>query len=110
MTEEAVSQVLDELLHEHVIDTTSKETARVLLWALHGENDTDKIAQKTKLPRDSFVRPIVKRLRESGLWDKGLMLEEGPLEITFVLAILCAEGKIRAVPQTCDDPSPTPTL
>ncbi len=96
MTNEEIEQALATLLQERYLLADSKETARVLLWALHGETDTDKIARNTKLPRDSFVRPIVKRLRESGLWNKGLTLDEGPLEVTFVLALLCAEGKIRS--------------
>lgn len=107
IAQEDIKRTLDELLQEHYIGADSKETARVLLWALSGETDADTIASLTKLPRDSFVRPIVKRLRESGLWDKGLILEEGPLEITLLLALLCAEGKIRAVPgQPQKEPEP----
>jgi hypothetical protein len=106
-----VEKNLASMLADGLFEPKYRDTAKLLLYAIQfGCKNIDKLAERSGLPRDRFVRPRARRLRESGVWSEdGLVYFEtidGPPEhtnIEFVLHVMCAEGLIRCVGR---DPAP----
>lgn len=104
---------VEALVQGGLVDAQDRDTAVLCLCALYfGCKNIDKLADRTGLSRDKFVRPRAKRMRDSGLWnaDGTVSFEsaDGPDEdgaIEFVLHVLCADGLVECVTRA-DVPTP----
>jgi hypothetical protein len=101
-------------IKEKVVDAEYRDTARLCLTAaVFGCKNIDELAFRTKLPRDRFVRPRARRMRQSGIWrnDGTVAFETDPendpagSNIEFLLHVLCAEGLVECTSRG-DEPTP----
>lgn len=90
------------MLDDNLIGPENRDTAKLLLVAINfGCSNVGKLSAISGLPRDSFVTPRARRLKEQGIWTRdGVAFEypDGPPEFTnteFAMHILAAEGMIR---------------
>jgi hypothetical protein len=98
-----IEQSLDMMIEDKLIEPRLRDTAKLCLVAgIFGCKNIDKLAFRAKLPRDRFVRPRARLMRESGIWnaDGTISMEtaNGPPEdmnIEFVLHVLCADGQVK---------------